>query len=137
MNNSEIIKRLNELFEEAIIQLPDKEVLEDVRQNPNPAFQKHLNYIKRLNTIAKAEIQKGVSAKAKGIIESLINEIGKNELINQLFAQPKYKTLAPQLFSKFEGITEDDKESMLTDKKFMELVRELKKDMENEGNSEK
>ncbi len=137
MNNSEIIKRLNELFEEAIIKLPDEEVLEDVRQNPNSVFQRHLNYIKRLNTKAKAEMQKGVSAKAKEILESLVNEIGKNELINRLLAEPKYKMLSPQLFSKFEGITEEDKESMLTDRKFMELVRELKKDMENEGDSEK
>ena len=135
MKNSEIVKRLNELFEESIIRLPDEEILEDVRQNPNADFQKHLVYIKRLNTKAKAEHQKGVSSRAKEILENLINEIGKNELINKLLAQPKYKTLAPQLFSKFEGITPEDKESMLTDRKFMELVRELKKDMENEGDS--
>ncbi len=136
MNNSEIIKRLDEFFQEAIIKFPDEEVLEYVKQNPNPAFQKHLIYIRKLNTKAKAEFQKGVSAKAKEILESLISEIGKNELINRLLAQPKYKTLAPQLFSKFEDITDADKESMLTDRKFMELVRELKEDMENEGNSE-
>lgn len=135
MNNSEIIKRLNELFEEAILKLPDEEVLEDVKQNPNLSFQKHLTYIKRLNTKAKAELQKGVSAKAKQILENLINEIGKNEFINKLLAQPKYQALAPLLFSKFKGITKEDKESMLTDRKFMELVRELKKDIKDEENT--
>lgn len=137
MNYSEIIKRLNELIEEAIIKLPDEEVLEDVRQNPNPDFQKHLTYIRKLNTKAKANLQKQVSAKAKEILDNLINEIGKNEWLKELLSQPKYQKLAPQLFSKFEGITEEDKESMLTDRKFMELVRELKKDMENEENSER
>ena len=132
MNNAQIIKRLNELFEESIIMLPDDEVLADIKENPNPAFQKHLTYIKKLNTKAKAELQKGVSSKAKEILNNLIEKLGKEELIEKLLAQPKYKELSTQLFSKFEKITEEDKESMLTDRKFMELVKQLKKDMDNE-----
>jgi len=135
MNYYKTLKYLDELIEEAIINLPDEEILEDVRNYPNPDFQKHLTYIRRLNTKAKADLQKGISAKAREVLESLIKEIGQNQLLRELLSQPKYKELAPQLFSKFEEITEEDKESMLTDRKFMELVREIKKDIENDKNS--
>lgn len=135
MNNTEIIKRLSELFEEAIIMLPDDDILNYVKENPNREFDKHIMYIRRLNTTAKSEMQQNLKAKAKEILESLINEIGKNQFVEDLLAQPKYKKLAPQLFSKFERITEQDKEEMLKDRRFMDLVRELKEDLKNEGNS--
>ncbi len=136
MNYYDILKHLDELFEEAIINFPDEEILEDLKQRPNSNFQKHLTHIKKLNTKAKATMQKRISNRAKEILDNLINEIGKNELLTKLLDQPKYQKLAPQLYSKFEEITEEDKESMLTDRKFMELVRELRKDLENDKNSE-
>ena len=132
MNNSEIIKRLNELFEESIIHLPDEKVLEEIEQTPKDYLQPHLNYIKKLNAKAKAKMQKSISTRAKEILEDLINEIGTNELVNRLLEQPKYQQLKVQLFSKYKGLTEEDKGSMLTDRKFMDLVKELKKDLENE-----
>jgi len=135
MNNTETIKRLSELFEEAIIMLPDDDIANYVKENPNSDFDKHIMYIRRLNTKAKSEMQQSLTTKAKEILESLIREIGKNQFVEDLLAQPKYQKLAPQLFSKFENITEQDKEEMLRDRKFMELVRELKEDLKNEKNS--
>ncbi|WP_339706757.1 hypothetical protein [uncultured Kriegella sp.] len=135
MNNTETIKRLSELFEEAIIMLPDDDIANYVKENPNNDFNKHIMYIKRLNTKAKSEMQQSLTNKAKEILESLISEIGKNQFVETLLTQPKYQKLAPQLFSKFENISDKDKEEMLKDKRFMELVRELKEDLKNEGNS--
>lgn len=134
MNNSQIIKQLNDLFEESIIMLPDEEVLEDIKNNPDPAFKKHFNRIKRLNAKAKAEAQKSISSKAKEMLDNLINYTGKSAFMKQLLGQPKYSQLNKQLFSKFEKITEEDKESMLEDRKFMELIKELKQDLNNEIN---
>ena len=134
MNNKEIIKRLSELFEEAIIRLPDDDVANYVKENPNSEFDKHIMYIRRRNTKVKSELQQTLTAKAKEILDSLISELGKNQFVADLLAQPKYQKLAPQLFSKFENITEQDKEEMLKDEKFMELVKDLKEDLKNEGN---
>lgn len=135
MNNFEIIKRLNELFEESIIELPDEEILEYVEKNPNPAFDKHLAYIKKLRTKALADKQKNISTKAKELLQNFMSELGDSTLLNSLLTQPKYQQLIPSLFSKFEGISEGDKESMLKDKKLMELIQKLKKDIENEQNT--
>jgi len=135
MNNTDTIKRLSELFEEAIIMLPDNDVADYLKENPNNEFDKHIMYIRRLNTKAKSEMQQSLTTKAKEILESLISELGKNKFVEDVLAQPKYQKLAPQLFSKFENISEQDKEEMLKDRKFMELVRELKEDLKNEGNS--
>ncbi len=132
MNNSEIIKQINELFEESILNLPDEDILKEIESNSEIDFKRHLKHIKKLNTQAKANLQRSTSEKAKEILNDLINQFGKSELLSRLLKQPKYQELNLQFFSKHEGISNFDRGSTLIDRKLMELIRELKEEIEDE-----
>lgn len=134
MDNASIINRLNELFEEAILYRPDNEVLEEIKQSPDSSFEKHLKYIRKLNTQAKAKLKKGFFSSVKNELDRLIKEAGENEFLNSLLAKPEYQNILA-LHSKYEEMTKNDEESMLIEKKMLELVKELKKELESEKGS--
>jgi len=135
MNNYTIIKRLDELFEASIFEQPDEDVLESIGDNIPIEFMKQLNYVRKKNAQAKAKLKKSINQKAKEILDKLIEEVGNSNFINSLLAQPKYQKLSTELFSKYENISEQDKESMLKDRRLMDLIKELRKDLENEKDS--
>lgn len=134
MTNREIIKRLNDLFEEAIANYPEEDLIKEIKENPDPLFDRNLKYIRKRNTIAKANLQKVWWNSAKEEIERLIEKLGKSGLIETLLKQPQYKELAG-FFSKYEEISDEDKESMMTDKKMLELISKLKEETKNEKDS--
>lgn len=133
MKNSEIIKRLNDLFEEAIANYPEEDLLKEVNESDDPLFERNLKYIRKLNTKAKAKLQKGWWTSAKLEVEKLIQEIGKGGMIEQLLNQPQYEELAA-FFSKYEEISEEDKQSMMTGRKMLELLKQLKEETKDEKN---
>lgn len=134
MDNASIINRLNELFEEAIINKPDEEVLEELRINPDPSLETHLKYIRKLNTKAKAGLKKGFFSNVKEELDRLIGEAGQNEFLRSLLAQPEYQQVLA-LHSKYEGASKSDEEAVLIEKKILELVKELKKRLRDEESS--
>ena len=93
MKNSEIIKRLNDLFEEGIANYPEEDLLKEVNESTDPLFERNLKYIRKLNTKAKAKLQKAWWTNAVLEIEKLIQEVGKGGMIEQLLNQPQYKEL--------------------------------------------
>jgi hypothetical protein len=133
MDNASIIDRLNELFEEAILNQPDEEVLEELKLNPDPSFATHLKYIRKLNTQARAKLQKGIFANVKDELDKMISKAGENEFIRTLLAKPEYKLILA-LHSKYEGTSKSDEEAMVIEKKMLELVKELKAELGNEKN---
>lgn len=135
MTNYQIIKQLNELFEEAIVNYPEEDILTNTNELNDPAFDRNLKFIRKLNTKVKAELQKNWWGSAKAEIDRLFQEMGKSNLIGQLLQKPQYQELGT-LFSKFEQVSEEDKASMVTDKKMLELLRQLKKEADNETNSD-
>lgn len=135
MNNYIIIKRLDELFEAVIFEQPDEDVLESVGDSIPNEFIKQLNYVRKKNAQVKASLKRSLNQKAQELLDKIIADIGNNNFINSLLAQPKYQRLSTELFSQYENISEQDKESMLKDRRLMELIRELRNDLKNEKDS--
>lgn len=135
MKNTQIIKHFNTLIEEAIINTPDDNILNEIENTSNPIFAKHLKKIKRLNTKAKAELQRQKMDKVKELFEKLKNGLSNGDFLRQLLEQPKYQQLQGMLYSKFEKNTKEDNLSMMMDAKLLELLEELNEDVENEENS--
>jgi hypothetical protein len=135
MKNSQIIKHFNILIEEAIINAPDDDILKEIGDNLSPFFTTHLKKIKRLNTKAKAEIQRQKMNTAKELFKKIKKGLPDGDYLNQLLELPKYRELQGVLYSKFEKNTEEDSLTMMMDAKLLELLEELNKDIENEENS--
>ena len=135
MKNSEIIKRLNDLFDEEIANYPDEDLLKEVNESNEPLFERNLKYIRKLNTKAKASLQKGWWENTKLEIEKIIQKIGKETMDEHFLSQPQYAELL-SLFSKFEEITEEDVRSMMTDKKMLEILNRLKEEINDDKNSD-
>ncbi len=132
MKNVEIINRLNALIEEGIINYPEEELRKEMQGTTDPDFERNLKFIRRLNTNAKARLQKGVWETAKEELDKFIRETG-SELLTKLLGQPEYRELG-LFFSKYENINEEDKKLILTEGMMLELIKKIK-ELKNEENS--
>lgn len=136
MQNLTIINRLNDLFEEAIANTPSEDLFLEEDVTSDPAFNNNLKFIRKLNTIAKSNLKKKFWENAKEEISKLIKEVGKSSLLASLLGEPEYKEVNA-FFSKFQNVSDQDKESMLLDTKMLELIRKLKSEFKDEENSNK
>jgi hypothetical protein len=134
MKNREIINRLSELIEEAIINYPDDELLKEFQEQPDPDIDRNLKFIKKLNTVTKAKLQKGLWVTVKEEIDRLIQEVGRSEFLDGLLRQPQYKELLG-FFSKYKEVNEEDRQSMLTDRKMLDLIKKIKEELRDEKSS--
>ena len=128
--NEKIFETIFHLFQEASLQKSDEEILDELEESLNASYNKNLTLIRRLNTKAKAKIQKDIADEATNSLKDLIGGLGSEQFFNQISL--KNPSLQTQLFSKFESMTKEDKESMLTDSKFLDLVRDLRSNIHAE-----
>ena len=128
--NEKIFETIFHLFQEASLQKSDEEILDELEESLNASYNKNLTLIRRLNTKAKAKIQKDIADEATNSLKDLIGGLGSEQFFNQISL--KNPSLQTQLFSKFESMTKEDEESMLTDSKFLDLVRDLRSNIHAE-----
>jgi len=126
MSNEQLLKVIDNLYEEAIINKPSHEVFMELTQNPNDTSSRNLPFIKRLNAKSKSTLRQNKTQKAMDKFKSMVEKFGGvKEFAESLLNKPQHEELRMQLFSKFENLTEDDKSSMMLDQKLLELLEEI------------
>jgi len=129
MKNSDIINRLYELMIEANLKKPDEEMLLEIDSTNDSDVEKYLSKIKFYRTSSKSIINRNRFLSAKRELMKLITEYkGK---LSDLFSGEEYDLLL-RFHRNYKESTEKDEQSMMENKKLLDLLKKLKNDL-NEG----
>ena len=128
MNNKFIVDKLYEIILEANLNKPDEEVLEEIQKYNDPDVDKYLNKIRFYRTKTKALVNRNRFYKAGEELLNLINSYG--DRLKELFSGEDYDLLL-RFHRNYKGSTDKDKQSMLEDKKLLELLRKVKNNLDD------
>jgi len=128
MNNKLIVDRLYEIILEANLNKPPEEVLIELDKNPDPEIEKYLGKIRFYRTKTKSIVNKTRFSAAKAELVSLINSYGDS--LKELFSGEEYELLL-RFHRNYKESTEKDEQSMLEDKKLLELLKKMKNDLDD------
>lgn len=123
MDNKKIILNLHKISIEANLQKSQEEVLEILDENPNSNFDKYLQMTKQYKTKARAKLNKSRYTRAKDEVVKLIDKTGSK--IKELFTDEEYTEIV-QFYNNHKNTSERDKESLLSNKKLLEILEKLK-----------
>ncbi len=117
---------LNNLYEMLIelnLYRTQEDTLVELNENPDPQIEKHLIYIKQLNTRLRANANKNRYQRAIEQLK-LLKEKGIDELIN-LFPLKEHNRLMP-LFRKLEHFSPQDETSVVEEQEILQFMEILK-----------
>lgn len=130
MNKENILKHLDNVIEEMIIDYPATNLKAEQELDHALNFQGKLDFIKRKNVIAKATIKKGLFNQAKELLVKFLDHETSRNILKKLMDQPKYQGLNFQLYNNFKETSEEDKIATLSDQKLLELLQEVKEKLD-------
>jgi len=126
METKYIINRLYDLMIEANLNRPDEEVLIEINEKKDTDIDEYISRIQLYRTKSKAVLNKHRFKQAKNELIELIDKYhGK---LSELFNPQEYELLQ-RFHRKYENSTEKDEQSMMENKKLLELLRKLKDDV--------
>jgi len=123
INAKQVLSDIYGLMMEINLHRADEDVLEDLKENPDPLIENHLLKIKQLKAKLKAEANRVLFQKAIEQIK-ILKQQGIEEIKN-IFNPEEQVQLMP-LFRKFEELTKDDEAAILEDQEllyFMEILK--------------
>lgn len=130
----QILIHFYNLLIESNIHIPDQEVLEELKQNPDPEVEESLQLIRKHKFKANIKTKKNKFNQAVEKLEKLVSG-NINELIESLKSKPENEQLVA-LFRKYEELSEADKAKMLEDKHLLSLLKELdSNDVKDDNNA--
>lgn len=110
------INNLYQLFERAANEMTDEDILEYLKINPDPDFDKELNQIKlmRARALAKEKKETFVSA-----LEKLRSYLAGNSL------SPAKHQQVQVMYRKLQHLEGDDRQQLVIDQKLLDFISEL------------
>lgn len=132
-DQKQILIQFYNLLIESNIHMPDQEVLEYLRQNPDPKVEEGLQLIRKYKFNAKMQAKKYKFNQAMEKLEKLLSG-NIDKLINTLQKKPENEQLVA-LFRKYEDLSDTDKSKMLEDKHLLSLLKDLDSDNINNDNA--
>lgn len=126
MENKHIINRLYELMIEANLNRPDEEVLLEIEKSNDPDIDRYLSKIQFYRTKSKSIINKSRFSHAKEELARLVSEY-KGRL-SEMFSGEEYDLIL-RFHRNYKQSTEKDEQSMMENKKLLELLKKLKDDL--------
>lgn len=128
-NIKQILSDLYGLMMEINFHREDEEILNELRENPDPQIESHIIKIKQFTAKIKAEANRSRFIKAKEQL-ALLKQKGIEEIQQLITPQERIK-YAP-LFRKFEELTKEDEEAIMEDQELLKLLEILNKRIDND-----
>lgn len=127
--NKQILIHFYNLLIESNIYMPNSEILEDLKLNPDPEVEEGLQLIKQYRFKANINAKKDKYNYALEKLDQLQRLLSGNldKLISTLENKRENEQLVA-LFRKYEELSEKDKAKMLEDKYLLSLLRTLESD---------
>lgn len=122
-NAKQVLSNLYGLMMEINLHREDEDILEELKNNPDPQIEKHLTNIRRLTTKYKAYAYKLQFQKALDKLRQL-KEKGIEEI--KQFLNPEEQAQLVTLFRKFDETSPESEADLLEDDQFLSCMNILK-----------
>lgn len=122
-NAKQVLSNLYGLMMEINLHREDEDILDELKNNPDPQIEKHLTNIRRLTTKYKAHAYKLQFQKALDKLRQL-KEKGIEEI--KQFLNPEEQAQLVTLFRKFDETSPESEADLLDDDQFLSCMNILK-----------
>ncbi|MFN0213166.1 MAG: hypothetical protein ACKVT2_02835 [Saprospiraceae bacterium] len=133
--NRELLDKLYQLMIEANLNRSEDEVLEELTLEEKTTLEDKLPFIRQMNVKAKAQLKRTQQTKAEQMVKNILDQFKSGALLNNPMTRERHPRLAA-LYSKYQGLSENDRDEMLKDDFLLELLEEIKKENPETGENE-